>query len=118
MHGARPLDKLRKHLIATRQKIVIRTSEEGFGWFGGKALPGTKPLKSGVFVPLTIGDKITSYVSLQNVDRENAFSDSDVRLLETLANSMAGVSGWRVHKLKEALSFSLCQLLKQPVQNP
>ena len=28
-------------------------------------------------------------MSLQNVDRENAFSDSDVRLLETLANSMS-----------------------------
>ena len=27
-------------------------------------------------------------MSLQNVDKENAFSDSDVRLLETLANSM------------------------------
>jgi uncharacterized protein YigA (DUF484 family) len=88
-HASRPLDKLRKHLISTRQKIVIKTSEEGFSWFGGTALPGTKPLRSGVFVPLTIGDKITSYVSLQNVDRENAFSDSDIRLLETLANSMS-----------------------------
>ena len=27
-------------------------------------------------------------MSLQNIDKENAFSDSDVRLLETLANSM------------------------------
>src|SRR6185503_11437156 len=26
---------------------------------------------------------------LQNIDRENAFSDSDVRLLQTLANSMS-----------------------------
>src|SRR5207342_526223 len=33
--------------------------------------------------------KITSYVSLQNVDKENAFSESDIRLLETLANSMS-----------------------------
>ena len=46
-------------------------------------------MKSGVFVPLIIGDKITSYVSLQNVDKENAFTDADVRLLETLANSMS-----------------------------
>src|SRR5690606_21541657 len=29
------------------------------------------------------------YVSLQNVDREHAFSDSDVRLLSTLTNSMS-----------------------------
>ena len=85
----RSLDKLRKQLIQTRQKIVIRTSQEAFAWFGTMAVPGTKPLKSGVFVPLVIGDKITSYVSLQNVDKEDAFSDSDIRLLETLANSMS-----------------------------
>ena len=36
-----------------------------------------------------VGNKVTSYVSLQNVDKENAFSESDVRLLETLANSMS-----------------------------
>ena len=45
-------------------------------------------MQSGMFVPLTVGDKVTGYVSLQNVDKENAFSESDVRLLETLANSM------------------------------
>jgi GAF domain-containing protein len=38
---------------------------------------------------LIIGEKVTGYVSLQNIDRENAFSEGDVRLLETLANTMA-----------------------------
>src|SRR5687768_18393479 len=45
--------------------------------------------KSVLYVPLIVGNKVTSYVSLQNVDKENAFSESDVRLLETLANSMS-----------------------------
>ena len=45
--------------------------------------------KSGIFVPLVIGDKVNSYISLQNNEIENAFSDSDIRLLETLANSMS-----------------------------
>ncbi len=54
-----------------------------------KVVPGTDDPKSAVYVPLTIGDKINSYVSLQNIDRENAFSDSDITLLETLANSMS-----------------------------
>ena len=85
----RPFDKLRKHLVQTRQKVVINNSGEAFVWFGNKALPGTKPLQSGAFVPLIIGNKITSYISLQNVDKDNAFSDSDIRLLETLANSMS-----------------------------
>jgi GAF domain-containing protein/CheY-like chemotaxis protein len=87
---SRPLDKLRKHLIQTRQKILInKSTEEIRAKFGLKVIPGTEMPKSMLFVPLTVGDKIPSYVSLQNVDRENAFSDSDVRLLETLANSMS-----------------------------
>src|SRR5438477_8067876 len=45
--------------------------------------------KSLLYVPLIVGNKVTSYVSLQNLDKENAFSESDVRLLQTLANSMS-----------------------------
>ena len=40
-------------------------------------------------MPLKVGDKVTGYVSLQNIDQEHAFSHSDVRLLGTLANSMS-----------------------------
>ncbi len=85
----RPLGKLRLKLIETKKKIVIRNKKESEEWFGNISVQGTKPLVSGVFVPLVLGDKITSYVSLQNLERENAFSDSDIRLLETLANSMS-----------------------------
>src|SRR4029078_9880007 len=45
--------------------------------------------KSLMFVPLLSGSNIKGYVSIQNVDRENAFNESDVMLLETLANSMS-----------------------------
>lgn len=86
----RPYDKLRQHLIMTRQKIVINENYEGaYAKFGLKTLPGTNPTKSGVFVPLITGDRVNSYISLQNMEVEHAFSDSDVRLLETLANSMS-----------------------------
>jgi len=84
----RPVDKLRQHLITTHQKVVINTMDEAFNWFGKNVLPGTKYMISGVFVPLVIADKITGYISLQNVDKENAFSQNNISLLETLANSM------------------------------
>jgi len=42
-----------------------------------------------VFVPLLAQERVNGFVSLQNVDREHAFSDSDVRLLETLTASMS-----------------------------
>jgi GAF domain-containing protein/CheY-like chemotaxis protein len=86
----RPYDKLRQHLIVTKQKIVINTNyEEAYAKFGLRTLPGTNPTKSAVFVPLITGDKINSYISLQNNEIENAFNESDIRLLETLANSMS-----------------------------
>lgn len=86
---SRPINKLRKHLIESRQKILINTAEEAQEWFGKEVVPGTKLMQSGVFVPLVSGDTVTSYVSLQNVEKEHAFSDYEVRLLETLANSMS-----------------------------
>jgi len=86
----RPYDKVRQHLIDTREKILINSNfEKAAAEFGMKVLPGTEHPKSLLFVPLISGDKVKSYVSLQNIDHENAFSEADVRLLETLANSMS-----------------------------
>jgi GAF domain-containing protein len=83
-------DKVRQYLIDSKQKILINENfEEAAAKFGMKVLPGTEHPKSLLFVPLISGEKVKSYVSLQNVDKEHAFSDSDVRLLETLANSMS-----------------------------
>jgi len=86
----RPLDKLRKHLIKTGELILInKDAKQAVKKYGLKVLPDTEMPKSIIFVPLVVGEKINGYISLQNIDRENAFSDSDVRLLTTLANSMS-----------------------------
>jgi signal transduction histidine kinase/CheY-like chemotaxis protein/uncharacterized protein YigA (DUF484 family) len=87
--SSRPLDELRKKLIETKQKIIIKNEVESIKWFGQKGVEDSQPVKSAVFVPLIIGDKVKRYVSLQNVDKENAFNAADVKLLETLANSMS-----------------------------
>ncbi len=42
-----------------------------------------------IFVPLIVGGEATGRISLQNLDREHAFSESDVRLLATLAGSLS-----------------------------
>lgn len=88
----RPYDGVREYLITTRKNIHINdnTEKELMKLKGsGKAAPGTQFPKSMVYVPLLIGDSVRGYVSLQNLDKEYAFSDSDVRLLSTLANSMS-----------------------------
>jgi GAF domain-containing protein len=89
---ARPYDGVRQYLIDTKKNIHINeNAEQAIIKFkaSGKAAPGTKFPKSMVYVPLVIGDTVRGYVSLQNLDKEYAFSDSDVRLLSTLANSMS-----------------------------
>src|SRR5262249_46497238 len=39
--------------------------------------------------PLIAGDEVRGRISLQNLDRTNAFSENDVRLLATLAGSLS-----------------------------
>ena len=55
---------------------------------GSAIVQGEAP-KSGVFVPLLVGGEATGRISLQNLDREHAFSEADVRLLVTLAGSLS-----------------------------
>lgn len=86
----RPIDKLRKYLIENKQTILINeNAEKATEEYGLKVVPGTEFPKSLLFVPLIINGKVNSYITLQNIDKENAFSESDVRLLTTLANSMS-----------------------------
>src|SRR5436305_1366759 len=48
-----------------------------------------EPALSMLIAPLVSGDEVRGRISLQNVDRTNAFSESDVRLLTTLAGSLS-----------------------------
>ncbi len=90
---SRPIDKVRQRLIDTQQLLYINEkADEEWSKITGEAitaLPGTKKAKCLLFVPMMVGREVRGYVSLQNLDRENAFSDSDVRLLSTLVNSMS-----------------------------
>ena len=81
---------IRAHVARTRETLVInenylQTTEK----FGSYTLPGTQDAKSAVYVPLIVGDQVRGMVGLSDFEREHAFSDSDVRLLQTLVNSMS-----------------------------
>ena len=45
--------------------------------------------KSALFVPLMSGDRVLGVISIQDLDKEDAFKDTDVSLLQTLSNSMS-----------------------------
>jgi PAS domain S-box-containing protein len=85
-----PLIGFRKHVMETRQPLMIaENSPELAEQYGNPWVHMGEPVKSAVFVPLVVGSRVTGVVSLQNVDRENAYSDSDLRLLVTLAGSLS-----------------------------
>src|SRR5574340_1235866 len=83
-----PMGKLAKHLLDTRAPILLRTPDD-FSKFHSELIPGTELPKSGVFVPLSIEGELKGTITLQNIDREDAFSESDINLLNTLASSMS-----------------------------
>jgi len=53
----------------------------------GHSLPAGEMPLSAIVVPVTTGDRINIYISLQDTRHESAFSDSTIRLIETLAGS-------------------------------
>ena len=78
------------HVLRTRETLVINEGiEEQTAKYGSYTIPGTLDEKSALFVPLVSGDQARGLINLFDMEKENAFSESDVRLLQTLANSMS-----------------------------
>ncbi len=88
--GLHPPGGFRAKIIQTRQPVLVNTRvAEEAARLGQPTLPGTITPKSWLGVPMLVGDQVTGILSLQNVEEENAFGESDVRLLQTLAASMS-----------------------------
>ena len=78
------------HVRRTRETLVINEAmEQALVRHGSSVIGGTLQPKSSVYVPLVAGDQARGLIDLNDYKREHAFSDSDVRLLQTLANSMS-----------------------------
>ncbi len=80
----------RRHVIETREPLLINEDIlEAVRALGQATLLQGEAPKSGLWAPLIVGDEARGVISLQNLDREHAFSESDVRLLTTLAASLS-----------------------------
>jgi GAF domain-containing protein/DNA-binding response OmpR family regulator/tetratricopeptide (TPR) repeat protein len=78
------------HIVQSRKTLVVNENiEQVMAKLGSYTLPGTHAEKSAVYVPLVVGEQARGMIELTEYEREQAFSESDVRLLETLANSMS-----------------------------
>jgi PAS domain S-box-containing protein len=85
-----PVIGFRKHVLETGEPLLVNedvaAAAERYG--NPMAIAGEAP-KSVLFVPLFTAARPSGVISLQNVDREGAFSESDQRLLVTLAGSVS-----------------------------
>ncbi|WP_336518588.1 GAF domain-containing protein [Pollutibacter soli] len=79
----------RKYVIESKQMLLLNSDMERHAAFYGNEVIVGEMTKSAVFVPLIEANEVTGIVSLQNIDQENAFSESDLRLLVTLSNSLS-----------------------------
>src|SRR6185437_15757809 len=78
-----------RHVLETREPVLlVENVADEAERYGSEVVVG-EMAKSVLFVPLLVGGKATGVISLQNIDREHAFSASDEQLLETLAASLS-----------------------------
>lgn len=88
--GTHPPGGFRSKIIRTKQPLLVNNNvAEEAALLNQPTLPDTKTPKSWLGVPMLAGDQVTGILSVQNVDEENAFSESDVRFLQTFASSMS-----------------------------
>jgi GAF domain-containing protein/DNA-binding response OmpR family regulator len=86
----RPIMGVRKHVLETRQPLLIAENLRArAAEFGQSAQIKGEPAKSAIFVPMLVGDEVQGVISLQNLDREHAFDESDISLLVTLSASLS-----------------------------
>ncbi|TIW04759.1 MAG: GAF domain-containing protein, partial [Mesorhizobium sp.] len=81
-----PLIGFRKHVMDTGQPLLLNDAITASEKYGNPVLQG-EAAKSGLFVPLIIGGQAKGVISLQNLDHEHAFNESDVNLLTTIGNA-------------------------------
>jgi sigma-B regulation protein RsbU (phosphoserine phosphatase) len=88
--GRLPPGGFRGHVIEKRAPLLVNTNvAELAARFNQPTIAGTVTPKSWLGVPMMVGDQVTGILSLQSVTQENAFTESDTRLMETLAASMS-----------------------------
>ena len=74
-------------VVETRQPLILNTLAE-LNEMSGIVVPGTDTSLSMVMVPIIGSDQVIGTISIENYDKEYAFSEANVRLLQTVASSM------------------------------
>ena len=73
--------------IANGETLVAHTRAERLA-LGFRPVPGAQESHSFVTVPIKAGSRVLGGLTLENVEREHAFGEAEVRLLQTVAASI------------------------------
>ena len=85
----RPILPLFDEIIKSGLPKMISSGNETLRAQGEIETVVGKPTLSGIIAPLKRGELVTGVISAQNVEREDAFDEGDLRLLTTLASSLS-----------------------------
>jgi len=88
--GQLPPGGFRSQIIQTKKPLLVSTNvAEEAAKRGQPTLPNTVTPKTWMGVPMFVGDQVTGILSLQDIEKENAFGEAELRFLQTLAASMS-----------------------------
>ena len=74
-------------MVQTRQPLVFNSAAD-YERLNTPVVPGTDQSKSSLSVPIISGDRVLGIIGLENYERENAYGESELRLLTTVAASL------------------------------
>lgn len=91
IQGWHPVDTSRGEVVRSRKPFMINGEQilEVLNSGAMQVVPGTDVPKTWLGVPMLVGEEARGIVSLQNLDKENAFTKTDIELLMLLVNSMS-----------------------------
>ncbi len=85
-----PIRSFRKQVIESGKPLRLGEAELSASMaLGETVIMQGEPARSMLIAPLFAGTGVSGVISLQNLDRDDAFSESDVELLTTLASSLS-----------------------------
>ncbi len=76
-------------VLKSRQPLLVNDVPVWQAAHGRQMVVQGEPALSVLMVPMIVSGEVRGRISLQNLDRTNAFSDADVRLLTTLASGLS-----------------------------
>ncbi|HNH03228.1 MAG TPA: GAF domain-containing sensor histidine kinase [Anaerolineales bacterium] len=76
-----------ERMTRTRQPFILNNAAD-YKKMNVPAIPGTDQSKSSIAVPIISNDRVLGFIATENHQRENAFGESELRLLTTIAASL------------------------------